>query len=320
MGLSVPQVLANELAYESIGNIATEDAVYGLTRHFIATARYDFQLTDELSFEPIAMVRATPGAPTQIDVNAMFNYDDRFWLGGMYRSEYAATFSAAALLFNQIVAGYSYDLAVNTNKQFLRGAHEVMLGFQFGDRGETKKLFKDLGDKVKKNEDNIKKNRDDVDQNDKDIDDLIDEDKDLEEDNKRLEEQLKELRLEFDDFKKSIDDGSLQAGDIFSFNNVYFETNKSDLRGTDISELDNLVIILNNNPTMTVAIMGHTDLRGSVAFNERLSRDRSESVRQYLVGKGISPSRLDLQSFGESLPVSEDLQQNRRVEFKVLTK
>lgn len=320
IGLSVPQVLANELAYESIGNIATEDAVYGLTRHYIATARYDFQLTDELSFEPTAMVRATPGAPTQYDINAMFNYDDRFWLGGMYRSAYAATFSGAARLFNQIVAGYSYDLAVNTNKQFLRGAHEVMLGWQFGDDKETKKLFKDLGDRVKKNEDDIKENRYDVDQNDKDIDELKDDDEDLEEENKRLEEQLKELRLEFEDFKKSREDGSLQAGDIFSFNNVYFATNKSDIRGTDRSELDNLVNILKEEPTMTLAIMGHTDLRGSVAFNDRLSKDRAESVRQYLIGRGISSTRLNVQSFGESLPVSEDLQQNRRVEFKVLTK
>ena len=92
IGLAVPQVLGNELAYESSGVLDPKTATYTLARHYIATARYDFDINDKLSFEPVAMVRATPGAPVQYDVNAMFNYDNKYWLGAMYRSEYSTTF------------------------------------------------------------------------------------------------------------------------------------------------------------------------------------------------------------------------------------
>lgn len=318
IGLAVPQVLANELAYESLsGTVNGEQPVFNLVRHYVASVRYDFDINDKLSFEPIAMVRATPGAPLQYDVNAMFNYDDKFWLGGMYRSQYAATFSAATRVMKSVVAGYSYDLAVNANKQYLRGAHEVMLGYHFGDKDDMDKKIKDLDDRIKKNKDDIKKNRDDIDSNDEEIEDNKEE---LDEENEKLRKELEELKSQFEKFQQDAKNGNLNTGDIIGFENVYFETNKWDIREVDVAELDKLVEIMKENPNMSLAIMGHADMRGSVALNQKLSRERANSVRNYLISKGVESYRLRIESFGESKPASSDLDENRRVEFKVLSK
>ncbi len=320
IGLAVPQVLANEFAYESIGaNINDPDITYGLVRHFIASARYDLKINDNLTFEPVALVRATPNTPVQYDINAMFNFQDKYWLGAMYRSQYAATFSAAAKLFNQVVAGYSFDYVVNQDRQYLRGAHEVMIGYQFGitDNEALKKRFKGIDDKIKKNEDDIKQNREDIDSNDEEIEE---DKKDLEEKADKIQKEIDDLRSEFEKFKEDAKSGNVTAGDVVRFTNVYFETDKSDIRDVDASELDNLVSILKENKNMSIGIYGHADKRGAAAANQILSRSRAESVRQYLISKGIESYRLRLEAFGESAPASDALDENRRVEFKVLSK
>lgn len=326
VGFAVPQVLANQIVYDNITNIS--DIEYGMVRHYIGTVRYDFEINDMLTFEPIAMVRATPGAPVQYDVNAMFNYDNRFWLGGMYRSQYSATFSGAAKLFNQVIAGYSYDVAVNTYKQYMRGAHEVMLGYQFGaspaDHPDIKKRFKDVDDKLKKNKDDIKENQDDINDNKdgiKDNKDGIEKNKDdIKDTDETLKKEIDNLRNEFEAFAKAVKNGTLEPGAQYKFNNVYFATDKWNIQGVDKTELNTIAAILYRYPNLKIAIMGHADVRGSNEHNERLSRRRAEAVRNYLVLNGISTDRLSIESFGENAPASSSLQENRRVEFKIISK
>jgi type IX secretion system PorP/SprF family membrane protein len=326
IGLAVPQVLANDLAYESIGNIASPEVTYGLVRHFLASASYDLDINDNLALEPSVLVRATPGAPVQYDVNAMFNYDNKYWFGAMYRSGYAASVNAALRLFNQVVAGYSADFVINANRDYLRSAHEVMIGYQFGntDDEELKKRFKGIDDKIKTNEDGIKKNREDIDSNDDDIDSL-DKDKDamkeeLEGRADKLQKELDDLKSDFETFKKNVANGTIGIGDMVGFKNVYFETNKWDIRDVDVSELDNLISLMKENSNMSIGIFGHADMRGSDALNNTISRNRANSVRDYLISKGIESYRLRIEAMGEKSPASDNLDDNRRVEFKVLSK
>jgi len=76
---------------------------------------------------------------------------------------------------------------------------------------------------------------------------------------------------------------------------------------------------------MKIEISGHTDSKGSDEYNEKLSKARAGSVRDYMVNKGVMPDRIVAKGYGESVPVDtndtdEGRQQNRRVEFKVLEK
>ncbi len=90
-------------------------------------------------------------------------------------------------------------------------------------------------------------------------------------------------------------------------------------------ELDQVVRFLENNPGMKLEISGHTDNTGSLRINQRLSRDRAKAVVDYLVKRGITPEMLISQGYADSQPVesndtSDGRRQNRRVEFKVISK
>ena len=81
--------------------------------------------------------------------------------------------------------------------------------------------------------------------------------------------------------------------------------------------------ILEKNPTMKVEIQGHTDNVGSEAFNQRLSENRANAVKEYLISKGISADRLKAVGYGQSNPIApndteEGRAMNRRVGMKVL--
>jgi len=107
------------------------------------------------------------------------------------------------------------------------------------------------------------------------------------------------------------------------FQNVNFETNSAVLTGQATHVLDSVVGALKDQPNMRVEIGGHTDSTGTPTYNLVLSQQRAESVRQYLIGKGIDGGRMTTQGYGETKPVAsnkteEGKAQNRRVEFKII--
>ncbi len=117
----------------------------------------------------------------------------------------------------------------------------------------------------------------------------------------------------------------IEVGQIVRLNNIFFETAKSELRPESRQELDQMVLTLRENPTMEVELGGHTDNIGSDATNLKLSQDRSDAVRQYLIGQGIGPERVVSKGYGKTRPVAsndtpEGQQANRRVEFTILKK
>ena len=106
---------------------------------------------------------------------------------------------------------------------------------------------------------------------------------------------------------------------------VNFEFNKARLTPESYPILFYAVQNLNENPDTKVEIQGHTDNIGSEQYNMKLSEERAQTVRDYLVAKGIDPSRLTVKGYGESMPVTdnstpEGRSLNRRIEFKVLEK
>jgi len=112
---------------------------------------------------------------------------------------------------------------------------------------------------------------------------------------------------------------------IVIIDKVHFETAKATIRRDSFSILDEVAQVLKDHPHIAkLRIEGHTDSRGRLAFNERLSQQRADSVRNYLIDKGIAPSRLSAQGYGPSTPIdtnetAEGRANNRRVEFTILT-
>ncbi len=115
----------------------------------------------------------------------------------------------------------------------------------------------------------------------------------------------------------------IEKGEVVRLNNIFFETAKADLRPESFAELDRVVTLLNNNPSMEILIGGHTDNVGTPALNVQLSAARANSVQTFLISKGIDQKRMKTKGFGDTKPVASNetdagRQQNRRVEFTIL--
>jgi outer membrane protein OmpA-like peptidoglycan-associated protein len=115
----------------------------------------------------------------------------------------------------------------------------------------------------------------------------------------------------------------VEANASIVLNNIFFETNKYDLKEESIAELDKIFLLLRDNPTLKILISGHTDNVGNAKDNLTLSNNRAQSVVKYLIEKGIEAQRLTFKGFGATLPVADNKTEegralNRRTELKVV--
>lgn len=120
------------------------------------------------------------------------------------------------------------------------------------------------------------------------------------------------------------DTATFVPGATFVLENIFFDFDKSVLLQQSYKELRDLVDILNRYPKMKIEVGGHTDGRGSVDYNLRLSESRAKSVVEYLEEKGIDSRRLQYKGYGKSRPIDtndtdEGRARNRRVEFTILS-
>jgi OOP family OmpA-OmpF porin len=102
---------------------------------------------------------------------------------------------------------------------------------------------------------------------------------------------------------------------------IFFETNSDKLKVASLAQLDELAGILKRYEAANLLIEGHADSQGEDAYNLTLSQKRTESVKTYLMGRGIMESRLTAMGFGESRPIADNATslgraKNRRVELK----
>jgi outer membrane protein OmpA-like peptidoglycan-associated protein/tetratricopeptide (TPR) repeat protein len=115
----------------------------------------------------------------------------------------------------------------------------------------------------------------------------------------------------------------IEVGMHYRLHNIYFDFNSADILPSSQKVLDEFIVFLNDHPTMSISIEGHTDNVGSDAFNLILSENRAKAVYNYLIINGIDASRLQYKGFGKSSPIAtneteEGRAMNRRTEFVIL--
>ena len=113
-------------------------------------------------------------------------------------------------------------------------------------------------------------------------------------------------------------------GATFKLDNIFFDLGKATLKSESLPALDKLNEILVKNP-ISIELGGHSDSIGSSESNQILSQERVNSVKNYLVGKGIADDRIYAKGYGEEKPVvsnatDEGRAKNRRVEVKIIDK
>jgi outer membrane protein OmpA-like peptidoglycan-associated protein len=120
-----------------------------------------------------------------------------------------------------------------------------------------------------------------------------------------------------------VDLDKASTGAMVVLNNIFFDTDKFDLREKSMTELDKISRFLNENPKIKVEISGHTDDQGADAYNQQLSQKRAKAVGEYLVTRGVAVSRLKEVGYGAKKPLKPNdseanRQVNRRIEFRII--
>ena len=118
---------------------------------------------------------------------------------------------------------------------------------------------------------------------------------------------------------------TLLEGLIITTNKILFDFGKSIIRSESYNQLEKVAKMMKYNANMKIELSAHTDAIGKYSDNLKLSDDRANASRQYLLSKGIDASRIIAKGYGETTPVDsnkteEGRQLNRRVEFRILQK
>src|SRR5258708_4872902 len=129
-----------------------------------------------------------------------------------------------------------------------------------------------------------------------------------------------EVKLGLNPLDPSDDVPVIKVGERIILEGVNFETAKTTLLPGAMKILDQVAASLQGYPNAEVAIHGHTDNVGGAKYNQKLSLERAEAVKAYLVTKGITASRIATKGFGFTKPVADNSSpegraKNRRIEF-----
>ncbi|MCU0392021.1 MAG: OmpA family protein [Thermoflexibacter sp.] len=115
----------------------------------------------------------------------------------------------------------------------------------------------------------------------------------------------------------------VQAGQSVKLNNIFFEQSSAVLLTASFPELERLVRMLKESPNMKIQLEGHTDIEGRLSDNMKLSQERVEFIKSFLIEKGIEKDRIKTLALGESQPITKERNEeskklNRRVEMRIL--
>ena len=114
-----------------------------------------------------------------------------------------------------------------------------------------------------------------------------------------------------------------RSGDAIRLNHLIFAQGSSKIEAESFPELDEIALMMQENPKIEIQLEGHTDNVGSPEANLKLSQQRVDAVKSYIVKKGVKKSRIKTKAFGGSKPLRNEMTPearvlNRRVEMRIL--
>jgi outer membrane protein OmpA-like peptidoglycan-associated protein len=115
----------------------------------------------------------------------------------------------------------------------------------------------------------------------------------------------------------------IEAGQIKILEKVFFDTNKATIQPKSFNLLDQVALVIKSHPEFKIRVEGHTDSQGNFDHNTKLSQERADSVRTYLIKKNVEPERLISAGYGPAQPIADNKtkagrEANRRVEFHIV--
>jgi type IX secretion system PorP/SprF family membrane protein len=156
-GFAIPQALNNKLKYVSTYDART---LYTQSRHYMSSLKYKFFILPakkEISISPQVLMRYLPNTPLQYDANVNFDWQNKFWLGATYKSNYAIGLNLGVVLFKQFSIGYSYDYITGSINKYAGLSHEIMLNIKFNKKKDKTELERENAEITKLKSQNLNK-------------------------------------------------------------------------------------------------------------------------------------------------------------------
>ena len=154
LGISVPQLIGNDLVFSGQNNI-------NLSQHFMAHMRYNWLMSEKLNLFLIPNARAmfVPGAPIQYDVNIMADMKNIAWISAGYRSNYAVSAAAGVRIKKNLMFGYAYNFVMNTTNAYGPTNQEIIVGYSFGvkNNDKEKKMLEEAQKEIERLQAELKK-------------------------------------------------------------------------------------------------------------------------------------------------------------------
>ena len=125
------------------------------------------------------------------------------------------------------------------------------------------------------------------------------------------------------DFRlKPIESVTIEKDALFTLNSIFFDFDKAVLKPESFPELERVVQFMNDKPSVTIEIEGHTDNIGKADYNKVLSERRANAVKKFLTTKGLAANRISTIGFGETRPIvsNDDEKDGREVNRRVVCK
>jgi type IX secretion system PorP/SprF family membrane protein len=127
-GFSIPKLLGYNFDYDKNRySLKVDIGQY----YYLFNTGYLFSLSKKVKFFPTTMITYSPGEKILYDINAHFNFSDRFWLGASYRNNRSVAGLLQVAINNQLRIAYTYDFDIGELGRYSNGSHEIMLRYEF---------------------------------------------------------------------------------------------------------------------------------------------------------------------------------------------
>ncbi len=127
-GFSTSQLLNNKIRF-----YGEKNGLNRLKSHFYLTGGYKYEINNDFTVEPSAIIKVTAPKTFQFDITGRVIYQEMFWGGLSFRMNDAVSVLLGYNYDNRFIFGYAYDMGVNGLKNFNSGSHELMIGYRFND-------------------------------------------------------------------------------------------------------------------------------------------------------------------------------------------
>ena len=276
---------------------------YGLSRHYTGYASYDFILNKQVALIPSVMYRGVKNN-NQFDINVDVNYNDFIYGGVGYRTGVGIVGRVGVSIYKMFFIGYAYEIPMQNIASYGSGSHEINIGLKFCKKNKPP-VVEDVP---------VEDSRETVAAATQSVDTVT-----------IVETIVDTLIVEKIDtvFIEKPSDAAVKRAMVQASDHLEFENDRAIILKGSYGDLESLTNLLLMREELKISLEGHTDSNGTEEYNMRLSQNRVEAVKDFLVANGVAASRIKITYFGESKPIADNKNEegrskNRRVEMKII--